>query len=108
MMAMLLVSCASKPVVDTKGIDAAQYKQDLAECEEVATQLESGKTIAKSAAFGAAVRGTIGLIIDPDNAGKHAAIGATEGTAIGGLKDDYESGSVVKKCLINRGYKVLN
>lgn len=105
---LLLISCASRPVVDTKGIDIETYQQDLAECEEVSKQLESSKNIAKSAVFGAAVRGTIGAILDPDNAVKHATLGASKGTAVGALKNDQESGSIVKKCLINRGYKVLN
>jgi hypothetical protein len=105
---LLLSSCASRPVIDTKGIDIDAYKTDLAECEQVAEQLESGKNIAKSAGFGALLRGTLGALIDPENVGTHAAIGATEGTALGALKNDEEESSIVKKCLKNRGYKVLN
>lgn len=104
----LLSACASRPVIDPKGVDMQAYKNDLKECEEVTKQLESGENIAKSAAFGALVLGALGAVIDPENAVKNATVGAIEGGTVGALKTDDEEGRVLKKCLKNRGYKILN
>ena len=104
---LFLIGCASKPVIDNKGVDMQAYEQDLAECQDIVEQLESGKTIAKSAAFGAAVVGAISLIAGGD-ATVDATIGGIQGGAAGGLKTDDEKFRVLKNCLTNRGYTVLN
>ena len=40
---LLVGGCAahsSKPVIDPAGVDMVQYEQDVAECEQIATQVE--------------------------------------------------------------------
>lgn len=55
--------CAShKPIIDTTNVDMERYERDLAECEEVATQVETAGRAADSAAAGAAVGAAHGAI----------------------------------------------
>jgi hypothetical protein len=103
---LLVSSCASKPIVDTYNVDMVQYQKDLADCEIIAEQVESGKITGKSAAFGAGV-GTAYGVIDGD-IGSAAATGAVTGGAGGLLKSDNEKAKVTKNCLRYRGYAVLN
>lgn len=102
----LLGACASKPIIDTYNVDMVQYQKDLADCEQIAEQVESGKITAKSAAFGAGVGAAYG-VIDGD-IGRDAATGAVAGGSGGLLKADNEKSRVTKNCLRNRGYAVLN
>ena len=103
---LLLAACASKPIVDTYNVDMVQYEKDLADCEHVAEQVESGKMTASSAAFGAGVGAAYGVI--GGNVGTAAATGAVTGGAGGLLKQDEEKAKVTKNCLRYRGYAVLN
>lgn len=103
---LLLSACASKPIVDTYNVDMVQYEKDLAQCEDIAEQVESGKITASSAAFGAGVGAAYGVI--GGNIGNAAATGAVTGGAGGLLKQDDEKAKVTKNCLRYRGYAVLN
>ena len=102
----LLAACASGPIIDPKGVDMVQYEKDLADCETVAQQVATGEKVGKSAALGAAVGTVIGAIYG--NAGDGAATGAIDGGTAGGVDADREKAQVVRNCLRNRGYKVLN
>lgn len=104
--AALLPACASKPIIDTYNVDLVQYERDLADCENVAGQVESGKITAKSAAFGAGVGAAYGII--GGDIGHAAATGAVAGGSGGMLKFDNEKARVTKNCLRHRGYAVLN
>jgi len=104
--AIIMPGCASKPIVDTYNVDMVQYKKDLAECEEIARQVEAGTITAKSAAFGAGVGAAYGVI--GGGVGTGAAAGAVSGGAGGLLKSDDEKAQVAKNCLRYRGYAVLN
>ena len=83
------------------------YEQDLRECEAIVEQLNSNESIGKSVAFGAIVTGSIAAIAG-GNIERSASMGAIQGGAAGGLKQDEEEFRVLKNCLINRGYTVLN
>lgn len=103
----LCAACASKkPIIDTAGVDMDQYARDLADCEQVATQVDTGGTAAKSAAAGAAVGAALGAVWG--DIGSSAAGGAVTGGAGGLLAADEEKARVVKNCMRNRGYAVLN
>ena len=104
--ALLLSACASKPIIDTYSVDMVQYEKDLADCEHIAEQVESGKITGKSAAFGAGVGAAYGVI--GGDIGNAAATGAVTGGAGGLLKQDNEKARVTKNCLRHRGYAVLN
>jgi len=100
-------SGASGPIIDTKGVDMAQYQRDLAECQAYAAQVSTGSAVAKGAAGGAAVGAAIGAIAG-GGAGKGAGIGAVTGGAQSARISDREKSQVVSNCLRGRGYRVLN
>lgn len=103
----LCVACASKkPIIDTAGVDMDQYQRDLAACEQVATQVDTAGTAAKSAAAGAAVGAALGAVWG--DVGSSAAGGAVSGGAGGLFSADEEKARVIKNCMRNRGYAVLN
>jgi uncharacterized protein YcfJ len=107
---LVLAGCTShgsKPVIDPAGVDMARYEIDVAECEQIAQQVE--QKAGERAAGGAVVGGLIGGIIGgSDSALKGAGVGAVGGGARGSADTQREKSKVVKNCLRNRGYKVLN
>jgi hypothetical protein len=86
---VLLTACAGaevRPIVDMKGVNEARYEKDLAECQGYAKEASGmGGTAAKG-----------------------AGAGAVFGGAGGAYKGNESQEAVVKKCLVGRGYKVLN
>ena len=87
--AVLLTACAGaevRPIVDMNGVNEARYEKDLAECQE--------------------------YVKEASGMGGTAAEGAGGGAVIGGGGEAYKGNesqeAVVKKCLVGRGYKVLN
>ena len=107
-----LVACTSactttdEIIIDKQGVDMSRYDQDLAECKSYATEVQTGKKVAKGAASGAVVGGLIGAITG--DAGKAAGVGAVTGGAKGASEGSEDEVDVVKRCLRGRGYKVLN
>jgi outer membrane lipoprotein SlyB len=104
----LLAACTTTDeiIIDKQGVDMSRYDQDLAECRSYATEVQTGKKVAKGAASGAVVGGLIGAITG--DAGKSAGVGAVGGGAKGASQGEQEEVQVVKRCLRGRGYKVLN
>jgi uncharacterized protein YcfJ len=107
---ILAAGCAahsSKPIIDPAGVDMEQYEADVAACEEIATQVEQ-KT-GEGAARGALVGGLIGAVLgDSETVVRSAGVGAVAGGAEGQANTEKEKSQVVKNCLRNRGYQVLN
>lgn len=95
-------------VIDPAGVDMAQYHQDLGECQQISKQVD-GKAVG-GAVGGAVVGGAVGGILgDSSNtAKKGAGAGAVLGVARGARATRQERQTVVKNCLRNRGYAVLN
>ena len=86
--ALLTASAGAEvqPIVDMKGVNEACYVKDLAESQEYAKEASGmGGTAAKGAGADAVVGG-----------------------AGGAYKGNESQEAVVKKCLVGRGYKVLN
>ena len=106
----LVCSCASnKVIIDRKGVNMAQYQQDLAECRQYADEINSGEAVAKGAARGAVVGGLIGAAVgNSRTAGKIGGAGAVRGASRGVSKAEFDRKRVVRNCLRGRGYKVLN
>ncbi|MGB5327416.1 MAG: glycine zipper family protein [Gammaproteobacteria bacterium] len=102
----LATGCAgsSKPVIDPAGVDMEQYNVDLAECEQISEQVD--QKVVEGAAGGAVVGGLIGAITG--NTAKGAGVGAVAGGAKGVGSTNKEKSRVVKNCLRNRGYQILN
>lgn len=114
LLAVLLVACAGadvRPIVDMKGVNEARYEKDLAECQNYAKEASGmGGTAAKGAGAGAVVGGLLGLVTGSNTTGivQAAGAGAVIGGAGGAYKGNESQEAVVKKCLVGRGYKVLN
>jgi uncharacterized protein YcfJ len=102
----LAAGCAgtSKPVIDPAGVDMEQYNVDLAECKQISEQVD--QQVVEGAAGGAVVGGLIGVITG--NTAKGAGVGAVAGGAKGVGSTNKEKSRVVKNCLRNRGYQILN
>ena len=97
----------SKPIIDPDSVDMELYQYDLAECEQIAEQVE--QKAGSSAVGGAVVGGLIGAIVgDSDSAARSAGVGGVLGGVKGAGKTERERSQVVKNCLRNRGYTVLN
>lgn len=110
---LTLPACASKPIIDPKGVDMVQYQADLEDCVLVAEQVQTGSTVAKSAGAGAAVGAAFGVVTavmtgDASEIGYSAAYGGVAGGSGGAFEADDEKAQVIKNCLRNRGYAVLN
>jgi outer membrane lipoprotein SlyB len=106
---MVAAGCAgkSKPIIDPASVDMEQYEIDLAECEQIAEQVD--QQAGTSAAGGAIIGGLIGAITgDSTRAARGAGVGAVVGGAKGAGSTNKEISRVVKNCLRNRGYEILN
>jgi len=111
---LLLGACAGadvRPIVDMKGVNEARYEKDLAECQDYAKEASGmGGTAAKGAGAGAVVGGLLGLVTGGNRTEivQAAGAGAVIGAAGGAYKGNESQEAIVKKCLVGRGYKVLN
>ena len=105
---LALAGCAAhpEPIIDTKGVNMAQYEQDLEECNEFKEPIKTEVGAAKGAAAGAAVGGATGAVTG--NAAEGAGVGAIAGAARSAQLNEREKAEVVKNCLRGRGYRVLN
>ena len=103
----LVGGCASEPIVDRRGVDPVAYQRDLAECERYADEVKVAQRAATGAAAGAAVAGVLGAVIGRDG-GDWAAVGGTQGAVQGTYSGVQERRQVVRNCLRQRGYAVLN
>jgi len=104
----VLAACAgtSRPIIDTKGVNMAVYRQDLAECQQFGGEVGVASGTAKGAGAGAVVGGALGAV--RGNVTDGAATGAIAGGASSALRNDRERQEVVKRCMRGRGYRVLN
>ena len=106
---LTVTGCArySKVIVDPHGTDMSHYQADLAECRQLAEQVES--KVGQGIVGGAVVGGVAGEILGGD---RRTVVGAKLGALSGAVKGSRatrrERDRVVKNCLRNRGYKVLN
>ncbi|MCE7522702.1 glycine zipper family protein [Alloalcanivorax xenomutans] len=108
---LLMTGCTStkRIVVDPQGVDQAQYQQDLAECDQVADQVSTGRDAAEGAVGGAVIGGILGAIFgDSGTAGRMAGGGAVLGGAGKAGDAQQEKSRVMKNCMRGRGYRVLN
>lgn len=105
LLSLYLAGCASNPVVAPATANSPQYRNDLAECRQIARQAGSGREIATKGAVGAGVGAATGAIAD-DAAGKGAAIGAIAGITAGAFSADAKQDRIVRQCLRDRGHQV--
>lgn len=106
---IILTGCArhSKIIIDPQGSNMSNYQTDLSQCEQLAEQVDS--KVGKGIVGGAAVGAVAGEIV---GGGKKTVVGAKLGALSGALKGGratrLERDKVIKNCLRNRGYRVLN
>ena len=109
---LLLSACTTTDeiIIDTKGVNMAQYEVDKSECEVYADEVRTGEKAARGAASGAVLGGVIGAIggDSSEAAARGAGVGAVTGGARGANDGQRSEVQVVKQCLRGRGYKVLN
>ncbi|MDR9830625.1 glycine zipper family protein [Vibrio sp. FNV 38] len=111
-------------IVDTKGVDQTQYHADLYECQQLSQQAQQQQTdslghdVIGSTAKGA-VLGAAGSAIAGGSGSKGAKVGAGIGVIGGALKHgsqkryneqehEVEVQTVMRNCMVGRGYRVLN
>jgi outer membrane lipoprotein SlyB len=106
---LTLSGCASRPIIDTAGVDMQQYQVDLAECEKIAQQVDVDASIAGSAGLGALIGAAFGALTGDSSAVAYGAgWGAVTGGTSGGMAADQQRFMISKNCLHHRGYTVLN
>lgn len=111
-MALAISGCATRganyvPLVDSKNKSQAQISQDTVECQAFARQRASaGDGAMVGAIFGALV----GVALSPGSRynGYMAGNGALAGGAAGAAGANETQETIIKRCLVGRGYNVLN
>jgi len=103
-----LTACLShpEPLIDTQGVNMAQYEHDLEYCMGYGDQVRIEKGVAKGAAAGGAVGAATGAVFG--DAGSGAAVGTISGGARSAQLGEREKSRVIKNCMRYRGYRVLN
>ncbi|KPL95732.1 glycine zipper family protein [Vibrio sp. L5-1] len=111
----------AKLIIDKDGVDEKEYIYDMNKCEELANQTkkDNGSRGAVGGAIKGAAIGSAGKAIaggsGSDGAKKGAAVGLATGV-VGGSRDrrknqqnyEQEKETVLRNCMSNRGYAVLN
>lgn len=106
---LTISACAARRevIIDPKGVDMQRYEADLADCRQVARQVQS--SAGGKALGGAVVGGLVGAVIgNRHTAETGAKLGAIGGASRGGQETHQERLLVMKNCMRDRGYRVLN
>ncbi len=111
----LLAGCATapgganyRPMVDT-GQRIGVYEQDLAECQQYAQRAAgAGDGAVAGAVGGAIVMGVLSAILGGGGHGRWAAVGALSGAASGAASGETNQRDVIRRCMANRSYRVLD
>ncbi len=106
-----LLNCSAlreDPVIDKRGVNQAQYEQDLLECRHYAEEVDSARAVIVGSATGAVIGGAVGAAVgNSTTAQRSAGVGAILGGAKGGLRTVDRKERIVQRCLQGRGYRVL-
>ena len=106
-----VAGCAAHPdpIIDMKGVDQEEFDQDWVECEAYTDEVLVSRGVAKGAGLGAAIGAAAGAIGGhSSDVAEGAAYGGLYGGVESGLDADREKQYVFKRCMIGRGYRVLN
>lgn len=119
---MVAVGCSTtgknyQPIVDYDASrkDAEQYRADMARCREYASQVRADQEAVEGAGVGAAVGAVAGLALGAalgnGDISTAAAAGATGGALVGGVGAGSnavaDQETVIKRCMVNRGWVLL-
>ncbi len=112
--ALALTACASvpttyRPIIDTQGVNPAQYEQDVAECQQFARQIDAEKATAANAVAGAIFATALGALLGlrGRNLAQVAAAGAVVQGTHGAAYANMTQAQIINQCMLGRGYKVL-
>ena len=110
--ALLLQACASRiSVVESADVSKEQLEADMAECRQYANEYDGRAQITESVLLGAFLTGLQAWIASDGDHGytnASAIYGGIEGGAIAASDVAHERDYIVKNCLSERGYIVLN
>jgi hypothetical protein len=104
---MALLGCAAqpeaqyRPIVDMKGRDVAQYEQSLRDCQSYSAQAAGAGEQATASAAGAVAAG------GGYSRNRSTLVGGLLGGVSGAAKGETDQRNVIRICLANRGYSVL-
>jgi len=107
----LVAGCVAQPnpIIDRKGLDQELFDQDWAECEAYRDEIMVARGVAKGAGLGVIIGAASGAIGgNSTDAAQGAAIGGLQGGTVSGLDAEQMRQEVFKRCMIGRGYRVLN
>ena len=97
------------PIIYTQGVNLSRYEGDLAECRTYADEVQIAQKAAAGSVSGAVIGGLLGAVWGNSNtAQRGAGVGAVSGGAKGVIGGVRERDRVIKRCLMGRGYRVLN
>jgi outer membrane lipoprotein SlyB len=109
---LLLNGCASyRPLVDARSVSSPQqYEQDLRECQHYAAQVSPGQSAAAGALFGALLGAAIsGALGGNHYVTEHVAVaGAVQGAANGAAGGADAQVQIIRNCMNDRGYALLD
>lgn len=109
---VLLHGCATyRPLVDRRSVSSPrQYEQDLHDCQRYAAQVSPGQSAAAGALFGALLGAAIsGALGGNRYVTEHvAAVGAVQGAANGAAAGADAQIDIIRSCMSERGYAVLD
>ena len=112
---LALTGCATtganfQPLVDLRGTEPARYQADLAGCQSFARQQADAARMAVAGAVAGAIFGALLAAAAGGGYDRHASarVGALTGAARGGAQGVESQEMVIRRCLIGRGYSVLN
>lgn len=106
---LTITGCArhSKMIIDPKGVDMGAYHADLAECQHLADQVDS--KVAEGVVGGAVVGALFGAIVGGHKSARRTgSVGALAGGLGAGGEEHHQREKVLRNCLRNRGYQILN
>lgn len=111
---MIVAGCAHtgadyRPIVDMQGRDYAKYEQDLRECQAYSAQAAGAGEQAAVGAVGGAIFGALLAAVAGGGYSRNSAagVGAVAGAAGGAAGGERDQRNIIRTCLHNRGYSVL-
>jgi outer membrane lipoprotein SlyB len=111
--ALLVAGCANtganyRPLIDSKNLDLNRYEADLLECQRYAEQKGgAGEKAAIGAGAGAVLGGVLAAVGNGDK-GSSSRMGGVMGAVSGATTGEQGQRTIIKRCLVGRGYKVLD
>ena len=114
--AALLTGCATAPggaqyvpLIDIKPEQGANYSADLTDCQAYAERVVgAGAGAAGGAVAGALAMGILSVVLGGGGHGRFAAVGALSGAASGAAAGETNQRDVIRRCMVNRSYRVLD